>query len=120
MGTSTGVQNVVSNVLPRNPVGNRDGSQISCAALRALALNYREQLIREQREDPEAAERRPVRSKQATAVRPCLYFLRSGLRQPEGFPEEWMNIGIKSIPQNIRRSSFSIEAVDGDPVDRSE
>ncbi|GFX14057.1 retrovirus-related Pol polyprotein from transposon 17.6 [Trichonephila clavipes] len=37
----------------RNPVGNLDGSQISCAALRALALNSREQLIREQREDPE-------------------------------------------------------------------
>ncbi|GFV83657.1 retrovirus-related Pol polyprotein from transposon 17.6 [Trichonephila clavipes] len=30
-----------------------DGSQISCAALRALALNSREQIIREQREDPE-------------------------------------------------------------------
>ncbi|GFT96658.1 hypothetical protein TNCV_5022891 [Trichonephila clavipes] len=30
-----------------------DGSQISCAALRALALNSIEQLIREQREDPE-------------------------------------------------------------------
>ncbi|GFX34623.1 uncharacterized protein TNCV_4463751 [Trichonephila clavipes] len=30
-----------------------DGSQISCAALRALALNSREQLIRKQREDPE-------------------------------------------------------------------
>ncbi|GFT91573.1 retrovirus-related Pol polyprotein from transposon 297 [Trichonephila clavipes] len=36
-----------------NPVGNMDGSQISCAALRTLALNSREQLIREQREDPE-------------------------------------------------------------------
>ncbi|GFV98854.1 transposon Tf2-6 polyprotein [Trichonephila clavipes] len=47
------VQNVVANVLSRNPVGNLDGSQISCAALRALALNTREQLIREQREDPE-------------------------------------------------------------------
>ncbi|GFS99810.1 transposable element Tc1 transposase [Trichonephila clavipes] len=32
---------------------NMDGSQISCAALRILALNSREQLIREQREDPE-------------------------------------------------------------------
>ncbi|GFS92371.1 retrovirus-related Pol polyprotein from transposon 297 [Trichonephila clavipes] len=53
MGTSTGVQNVVADVLSRNPVGNMDGSQISCAALRALALNSREQLIREQREDPE-------------------------------------------------------------------
>ncbi|GFV84242.1 uncharacterized protein TNCV_3039021 [Trichonephila clavipes] len=36
-----------------NPVGNMDGSQISCAALRALALNSRKQLIREQREGPE-------------------------------------------------------------------
>ncbi|GFS96695.1 retrovirus-related Pol polyprotein from transposon 297 [Trichonephila clavipes] len=49
----TGVQNVVVDVLFRNPVGNMDGSQISCAALRTLALNSREQLIREQREDPE-------------------------------------------------------------------
>ncbi|GFT98737.1 retrovirus-related Pol polyprotein from transposon 297 [Trichonephila clavipes] len=48
-----GVQNVVSNVLSRNPVGNMDGSQISCAALRALALNSRKKLIREQRENPE-------------------------------------------------------------------
>ncbi|GFU72322.1 retrovirus-related Pol polyprotein from transposon 412 [Trichonephila clavipes] len=48
-----GVQHVVADVLSRNPVGNMDGSQISCAALRALALNSREQLIREQREDPE-------------------------------------------------------------------
>ncbi|GFX87304.1 retrovirus-related Pol polyprotein from transposon 17.6 [Trichonephila clavipes] len=48
-----GVQNVVAHVLSRNPVGNLDGSQISCAALRALALNSPEQLIREQREDPE-------------------------------------------------------------------
>ncbi|GFX65281.1 hypothetical protein TNCV_4821711 [Trichonephila clavipes] len=46
-----GAQNVVADVLSRNPVGNMDGSQISCAALRALALNSREQLIREQRED---------------------------------------------------------------------
>ncbi|GFX23088.1 retrovirus-related Pol polyprotein from transposon opus [Trichonephila clavipes] len=48
-----GVLNVVADVLTRNPVGNTDGSQISCAALRALALNSREQLIREQMEDPE-------------------------------------------------------------------
>ncbi|GFT27517.1 hypothetical protein TNCV_1276071 [Trichonephila clavipes] len=48
-----GVQNVVADVLSRNPVGNMDGSQISCAALRALALNSREQPIRKQREDPE-------------------------------------------------------------------
>ncbi|GFV26075.1 uncharacterized protein TNCV_1277881 [Trichonephila clavipes] len=49
----TGVQNVVADVLSRNPVGNLDGSQISCAALRAFTLNSREHLIREQREDPE-------------------------------------------------------------------
>ncbi|GFW68162.1 retrovirus-related Pol polyprotein from transposon opus [Trichonephila clavipes] len=48
-----GVQNVVAGVLSRNPVGNMDGSQIFCAAFRALSLNSREQLIREQREDPE-------------------------------------------------------------------
>ncbi|GFS60908.1 hypothetical protein TNCV_2002521 [Trichonephila clavipes] len=48
-----GIQNVIADVLSRNPVGNLDGSQISCATLRALALNSREQLIREQREDPE-------------------------------------------------------------------
>ncbi|GFU83949.1 transposable element Tcb1 transposase [Trichonephila clavipes] len=49
----SGVQNIVADILSRNPVGNMDGSQISCAALRALALNSREQLVREQREDPE-------------------------------------------------------------------
>ncbi|GFX80355.1 hypothetical protein TNCV_3931081 [Trichonephila clavipes] len=48
-----GVQNVVADGLSRNPVGNLEGSQFSCAALQALALNSREQLIREQREDPE-------------------------------------------------------------------
>ncbi|GFX08401.1 hypothetical protein TNCV_3268901 [Trichonephila clavipes] len=53
MGTSTEVLNVVVDVLSRNPVDNMDGSQISSAALRGLALNSREQLIREQREDPE-------------------------------------------------------------------
>ncbi|GFV20266.1 hypothetical protein TNCV_989281 [Trichonephila clavipes] len=53
MGTSSGVQNVIAEVLSRNSVGNLDVSQISCAALRALPLNSREQLIREQREDPE-------------------------------------------------------------------
>ncbi|GFU73536.1 retrovirus-related Pol polyprotein from transposon 297 [Trichonephila clavipes] len=48
-----GVQNIVVDVLSKNPVDNMDGSQISCAALRALALLSQEQLIREQREDPE-------------------------------------------------------------------
>ncbi|GFY31357.1 uncharacterized protein TNCV_753151 [Trichonephila clavipes] len=67
-----------------------------------------------------AAERRPVRSKQATAVRPCSYYLHSRVKQPEGVPEERRSIGIESIPQNnIRRRSLSMEALDGDPVDRS-
>ncbi|GFW27191.1 uncharacterized protein TNCV_2848481 [Trichonephila clavipes] len=34
------------------------------------------------------AERRPVRSKQAIAVRSCPYYLRSRVKQPEGIPEE--------------------------------
>ncbi|GFY21623.1 uncharacterized protein TNCV_1167681 [Trichonephila clavipes] len=68
-----------------------------------------------------AAERRPVRSKQATAVRPCPYYLRSRVKQPEGIPEERRSNGIDRIPQNnIRRRSLSMEALDGDPVDRSE
>ncbi|GFX02046.1 uncharacterized protein TNCV_372351 [Trichonephila clavipes] len=68
-----------------------------------------------------AAERRPVRSKQATAVRTCPYYLRSHVKQPEGVPEDRRSIGIESIPQNnIRSSCLSMEALDGDPVDRSE
>ncbi|GFX08098.1 uncharacterized protein TNCV_1237771 [Trichonephila clavipes] len=67
-----------------------------------------------------AAERRPVQSKQATAVRPCPYYLRSRVKQPEGVPEDRSRIGIESIPQNNIRRSLSMEALDGDPVDRSE
>ncbi|GFX74709.1 uncharacterized protein TNCV_3121391 [Trichonephila clavipes] len=68
-----------------------------------------------------AAERRPARSKEATAVRPCPYYLRTRVKQPEGIPEERRNNGIDCIPQsNIRRRSLSMEALDGDPVDRSE
>ncbi|GFW50454.1 retrovirus-related Pol polyprotein from transposon 17.6 [Trichonephila clavipes] len=48
-----GVQNVVADLLSRNPVDSIEESQISCATLRALAINSREQFIREQREDPE-------------------------------------------------------------------
>ncbi|GFX08352.1 uncharacterized protein TNCV_3268411 [Trichonephila clavipes] len=68
-----------------------------------------------------AAERITVRCNQMTAVRPCPYYLRSRVRQTEGFPEERRNSGIASIPQNnIRRRSLSMEALDGNPVDRSE
>ncbi|GFY25926.1 retrovirus-related Pol polyprotein from transposon 297 [Trichonephila clavipes] len=34
-----GIQNVVADLLSRNPVDSVEGSQISCAALRALAIN---------------------------------------------------------------------------------
>ncbi|GFY22616.1 retrovirus-related Pol polyprotein from transposon 297 [Trichonephila clavipes] len=42
-----GIQNVVEDLLSRNPIGNLDGSQILCASVQALSLNSREQLIRE-------------------------------------------------------------------------
>ncbi|GFX75505.1 retrovirus-related Pol polyprotein from transposon 17.6 [Trichonephila clavipes] len=68
-----------------------------------------------------AAERRPFRSKQATAVKPCPYYLRSRVKQPEGISKERRSIGIDSIPQNnIRRRSLSMEALDRDLVNRSE
>ncbi|GFS75124.1 uncharacterized protein TNCV_1397351 [Trichonephila clavipes] len=67
-----------------------------------------------------AAERRPVRSKQVTAVIPCPYYLRSRVKQAEGVPEDRRSIGIESIPQNIRRRSLNMEVLDGDSVDRSE
>ncbi|GFT55822.1 transposon Tf2-8 polyprotein [Trichonephila clavipes] len=44
---------LTNGLLSRNPVDSVEGSQISCAALRALAINSREQFIKEQREDPE-------------------------------------------------------------------
>ncbi|GFT75031.1 uncharacterized protein TNCV_2244191 [Trichonephila clavipes] len=58
--------------------------------------------VRETRTTPSkgnsAAERRPVRSRQATAVRPCPYYLRSRLKKPEGIPEEQRSTGIDSLP----------------------
>ncbi|GFX45956.1 uncharacterized protein TNCV_2163311 [Trichonephila clavipes] len=68
-----------------------------------------------------AAEGRPVRSRQTTTVRPCPYYLRSHLKEPEGIPEEQRSSGIDSLPQNsLRRRSLSMETFDRDPVDRSE
>ncbi|GFW58884.1 uncharacterized protein TNCV_4047221 [Trichonephila clavipes] len=56
-----------------------------------------------------AAEKRPVRSRQATAVRPCPYYLRNQLKKPEGIPEEQISNGIDSLPKNnLRRRSLSI------------
>ncbi|GFT02659.1 uncharacterized protein TNCV_3690661 [Trichonephila clavipes] len=47
-----------------------------------------------------AAERRPVRSRQATAVRPCPYYLRSRLKKPKGMPEEqWDRQSTAEPPQ---------------------
>ncbi|GFV26071.1 uncharacterized protein TNCV_4002841 [Trichonephila clavipes] len=52
-----------------------------------------------------AAERRPVRSKQATTVKPCPYYLRSRVKQPEGIPEER-----RSIPEStLSRRTISGE-----------
>ncbi|GFU63313.1 uncharacterized protein TNCV_661471 [Trichonephila clavipes] len=60
-----------------------------------------------------AAERRPVRSRQATAVRPCPYYLRSRLKKPKRIPEDRRSTGIESLPQNsLRRRSLSMEALD--------
>ncbi|GFW76352.1 uncharacterized protein TNCV_1581311 [Trichonephila clavipes] len=53
------------------------------------------------------AERRLVRSEQATAVRPCPYYLRSRVKQAEGIPEDRSRIEIESTPQNyIRKKSL--------------
>ncbi|GFT83010.1 retrovirus-related Pol polyprotein from transposon 297 [Trichonephila clavipes] len=51
--TSPSFTEHVDHLNQGNPVDNVEGSQIACAALRALALNSREQLIQEQRGDPE-------------------------------------------------------------------
>ncbi|GFW12724.1 retrovirus-related Pol polyprotein from transposon opus [Trichonephila clavipes] len=62
---------------------------------------------------------KPVRSSQATTRRPCPYYLRSRLRANDGIPEELRNIEINVIPHSkIRRRSLSMEALDGDPVQR--
>ncbi|GFY22813.1 uncharacterized protein TNCV_2180741 [Trichonephila clavipes] len=67
-----------------------------------------------------AAEGRPVRSRKKTTMRPCPYYLRSRFKEPEGLPEEQRNMGIDSLPQNsLRIRSLGMEAVGGDPADRS-
>ncbi|GFS60364.1 uncharacterized protein TNCV_2828011 [Trichonephila clavipes] len=59
-----------------------------------------------------AAERRPVRSRQATTMRPCPYYLLSQVKQPEGIPEEQRSNRIDSIPQNkLSRRRLSMEAL---------
>ncbi|GFU77276.1 hypothetical protein TNCV_4853771 [Trichonephila clavipes] len=47
-----------------------------------------------------AAEGRPVRSRQMTTVRPCPYYLRSRLKEPEGISEEhWDRQSTAEQPQ---------------------
>ncbi|GFT31036.1 retrovirus-related Pol polyprotein from transposon 17.6 [Trichonephila clavipes] len=48
-----GVQNVMANVLSRNPVESIEGENIACAVIIHLVLSSRKQLIVEQRNDPE-------------------------------------------------------------------
>ncbi|GFT34702.1 uncharacterized protein TNCV_1536311 [Trichonephila clavipes] len=67
-----------------------------------------------------AAEGRPVRSRKTTTERPCPYYLRSHFKEPEGIPQEQRSTGIDSLPENsLRRRSLCMEALDGDPADRS-
>ncbi|GFW85260.1 uncharacterized protein TNCV_3250001 [Trichonephila clavipes] len=68
-----------------------------------------------------AVEGRPALSRRKPTVRPCPYYLRiRRFKEPEGLPEEQRSTGIDSLPQNsLRRRSLSVEALDGDPADRS-
>ncbi|GFW74556.1 uncharacterized protein TNCV_2414551 [Trichonephila clavipes] len=66
-----------------------------------------------------AAEGRPV-CYGKTTVRYCPYYLRNRFKEPEGIPGEQRSTGINSLPQNsLRRRSLSMEALDGDPADRT-
>ncbi|GFV80787.1 hypothetical protein TNCV_1901021 [Trichonephila clavipes] len=53
MGTSSGTQNAVANVLSRNPVESIIGEKVNCAIIRDLVISSHEQVIEEQRKDPE-------------------------------------------------------------------
>ncbi|GFV31907.1 hypothetical protein TNCV_2564101 [Trichonephila clavipes] len=48
-----GTQNTVADVLSRNPIESIIGEKAQCAIIRDLILSSREQLIEEQRTDPE-------------------------------------------------------------------
>ncbi|GFX12518.1 retrovirus-related Pol polyprotein from transposon 412 [Trichonephila clavipes] len=108
---------------PSHQIDTRKGKPPTEGSRQGASVQY--DRARETRTTPRggdrAAERRPARSIQATAVRPCPCYLRSRVKQPEGIPEEQRSNGIDSIPQNnLRRWSLSMEALDGDPVDRSQ
>ncbi|GFV16077.1 uncharacterized protein TNCV_1254751 [Trichonephila clavipes] len=70
--------------------------------------------------DAAAAEGEPVPSEGSQQLRSCPYYLRSRFKEPEGLPEEQRSTGLTALPQNsLRRRSLSLEALDGDPADRS-
>ncbi|GFT81130.1 retrovirus-related Pol polyprotein from transposon 297 [Trichonephila clavipes] len=48
-----GTQNAVADVLSRNPIESIIGEKVHCAIIRDLVLSSRDQLIEEQRTDPE-------------------------------------------------------------------
>ncbi|GFY29023.1 retrovirus-related Pol polyprotein from transposon opus [Trichonephila clavipes] len=48
-----GTQNTVADVLSRNPIESIIGEKVNCAIIRDLVLSSRDQLIKEQRTDPE-------------------------------------------------------------------
>ncbi|GFV51949.1 uncharacterized protein TNCV_1323021 [Trichonephila clavipes] len=106
-----------------DPRSKRKGKPPTEGSRKGASVQY--ERTREIRATPSggnrAAEKRPVRSRQGTAVRSCPYYLRSRVKQSKGIPEEQRNNGMDSIPQsNPRRKRFNMEALDGDPVDRSE
>ncbi|GFW54153.1 hypothetical protein TNCV_4372271 [Trichonephila clavipes] len=49
----SGSQNTVADVLSRNPIESIIGEKVNCAIIRDLVLSSRDQLIEEQRTDPE-------------------------------------------------------------------
>ncbi|GFV34748.1 uncharacterized protein TNCV_1450521 [Trichonephila clavipes] len=59
-----------------------------------------------------ATERRPVRSRQATAVRPP-YYLRSRLKKPEGIPDEQWNRQYTAEPQDKKPQHGSLRRRSG-------
>ncbi|GFV29107.1 uncharacterized protein TNCV_4601391 [Trichonephila clavipes] len=109
--------------VPSHPIDAKQCKPPTEGSRQGASVQY--DMARETRTTPSggnsAAERRPVRSKQATAMIPYPYYLRSRVKQPEGITEEQRSNGIDRIPQNtLRRRGFSMEALHLDPVDRSE
>ncbi|GFW34315.1 hypothetical protein TNCV_220411 [Trichonephila clavipes] len=52
-GHRSGTQNAVANVISRNTVQSIAGELVNCAIIRDLVLSSREQLIKEERKDPD-------------------------------------------------------------------